>query len=287
MRASSGGGRGRVPVRRWRRLRRRRQCADRRRVRAEGKFLLHFRACWASRYGWWTRCLEPIAPGDADTAGASPSARERIIAAMQLNGNVAGIRDEARAPPRWLRNAHVQSVLGSSPWRRQRSASVLAAVKPPPAATSSTAATASARTACTAWESGANRGLALLLHGWAARNRHAPDRGATAVARVRGVPAELPRPRRHPPPQPGHLPLPPDRGALHALDVATASRAGRWSRHRSAAISPCGRVRAGRRLRWRAWPRCARCSTRRARCCRWRTACSSTCASSSASGAAR
>ena len=36
------------------------------------------------------------------------------------------VTDEAYSPPWWLRNAHVQSVLGTSPWRRRRGAKVLA-----------------------------------------------------------------------------------------------------------------------------------------------------------------
>ncbi len=84
-----------------------------------------------------------------------------------IDRTVASVRDEAYAPPRWLRNAHVQSVLGSSPWRRQRSASVLAAI--------------GATTTGHIIDGGdgirlhglhsvvvgrESRGLALLLHGW-------------------------------------------------------------------------------------------------------------------------
>src|SRR5690606_20302585 len=37
-----------------------------------------------------------------------------------------GPREPAYAPPRWLRNPHLQTVLGSGPWRRRRAAAVLA-----------------------------------------------------------------------------------------------------------------------------------------------------------------
>lgn len=70
-------------------------------------------------------------------------------------------------PPRWLRNAHVQSVLGSSPLRRRRGARVLAA----------TAAQTREHLVDggdgvrlhglhSAMPGTAPRGLALLLHGW-------------------------------------------------------------------------------------------------------------------------
>ena len=91
-------------------------------------------------------------------------------------------------------------------------------------------------------------------------------------ARLRGVPAELPRPRRHPPPQ------------RRACSIPTAST--RWCRPRAtwrgasrarplvggrlfagrqfrAAPGACARRRPG--CRWRTWPRYARCSTRRGR----------------------
>src|SRR5699024_10672412 len=71
------------------------------------------------------------------------------------------------APPRWLRNAHLQSVLGTSPWRRRRGALALEAT--------------GARTTehvvdggdgvrlqglHSAMPGAPSRGLALLLHGW-------------------------------------------------------------------------------------------------------------------------
>ena len=70
-------------------------------------------------------------------------------------------------PPRWLRNAHVQSVLGSSPMRRvhgERSLHALGAV--------STAHVVDAGDGVrlqgvhTRLEQGSPRGLVLLLHGW-------------------------------------------------------------------------------------------------------------------------
>ena len=70
-------------------------------------------------------------------------------------------------PPWWLRNGHVQTMLGSSPWRRRRGAQALAAT--------------GARTTHHVVDGGEGvrlhglhsvvpgvepRGLALLLHGW-------------------------------------------------------------------------------------------------------------------------
>lgn len=70
-------------------------------------------------------------------------------------------------PPRWLRNPHLQSVLGTSPWRRKRSAKLLAA----------TGATTTGHTVDggegirlhglhSVMPGTASRGLVLLLHGW-------------------------------------------------------------------------------------------------------------------------
>lgn len=79
----------------------------------------------------------------------------------------AGASAPGYAPPRWLHNAHLQSVLGSSAWRRRRGALALAA--------------AGAQTTAHLVDGGggvrlqglhsavpgvAPRGLVLLLHGW-------------------------------------------------------------------------------------------------------------------------
>ena len=73
----------------------------------------------------------------------------------------------AFAPPRWLRNPHLQSVLGTSAWRRRRGARALAA----------TGATTTEHIVDggggvrlqglhSAMPGAPSRGLALLLHGW-------------------------------------------------------------------------------------------------------------------------
>lgn len=77
------------------------------------------------------------------------------------------LRSSDYAPPRWLRNPHVQSVLGSSPMRRRRGARILAA----------TGATTTGHVLDggdgirlhglhSTLPGRAARGLALLLHGW-------------------------------------------------------------------------------------------------------------------------
>ncbi|MEZ0471818.1 YheT family hydrolase [Luteimonas salinilitoris] len=70
-------------------------------------------------------------------------------------------------PPRWLRNAHMQSALGSSPWRRRRGAEALAATG---AQTFEHLLDAGDGVRLHGMHSAvpgtAPRGLALLLHGW-------------------------------------------------------------------------------------------------------------------------
>src|SRR5690554_4591158 len=73
----------------------------------------------------------------------------------------------AFAPPRWLRNAHLQSVLGTSAWRRRRGARALAATG---ATTTEHLVDGGGGVRLQGLHSavpGASpRGLALLLHGW-------------------------------------------------------------------------------------------------------------------------
>lgn len=73
----------------------------------------------------------------------------------------------AYAPPRWLRNPHVQSVLGTSPWRRRRGAQALAATG---AVTTEHLFDGGGGVRLLGLHSappgGGSRGLALLLHGW-------------------------------------------------------------------------------------------------------------------------
>jgi predicted alpha/beta-fold hydrolase len=70
-------------------------------------------------------------------------------------------------PPWWARSPHVQTMLGSSPWRRQRGAHLLAASG---AATSAHVVDGGEGVRLQGLYSvspeGAPRGLALLLHGW-------------------------------------------------------------------------------------------------------------------------
>jgi uncharacterized protein len=85
----------------------------------------------------------------------------------RVEGPPDGVAAEDYLPPRWLRNPHLQSVLGTSPWRRMRSAKLLAA----------TGATTTGHTIDggegvrlhglhSVMPGGASRGLVLLLHGW-------------------------------------------------------------------------------------------------------------------------
>lgn len=73
----------------------------------------------------------------------------------------------AYAPPRWLRNGHLQSVLGTSPWRRRRGALALAASG---AATTEHIIDGGAGIRLHGLHSAVpgadSRGLVLLLHGW-------------------------------------------------------------------------------------------------------------------------
>lgn len=89
---------------------------------------------------------------------------ERAARVVQAS---ASSPDDDYLPPRWLRNPHVQSVLGSSPWRRRRAAMALAA----------TGATTREHTIDggdgirlhglhSAIAGTSPRGLVLLLHGW-------------------------------------------------------------------------------------------------------------------------
>ena len=70
-------------------------------------------------------------------------------------------------PPRWLRNAHLQSVLGTSPWRRRRGAQALAGTG---AATTVHIVDGGDGVRLQGLHSAVpeapSRGLALLLHGW-------------------------------------------------------------------------------------------------------------------------
>ena len=79
---------------------------------------------------------------------------------------------------------------------------------------------------------------------------HATDRRAVAGARLRRVPAQFPRPRRHPPPQRGRVPLQPHR----------RSGAGRVRRGRTlpGAAAGGGRLFARRQFRAAAGPARAR-----------------------------
>src|SRR5687768_8084187 len=70
-------------------------------------------------------------------------------------------------PPRWLRNAHVQSVLGSSPLRRrhgERSLAQLNAVST--VHTIEAGDDARLQGVHTALPGAPSRGLVMLLHGW-------------------------------------------------------------------------------------------------------------------------
>ncbi|MCR6664045.1 MAG: alpha/beta fold hydrolase [Luteimonas sp.] len=90
-----------------------------------------------------------------------------------MSGGVAGIGHgvdvprDGYAPPRWLRNAHVQSVLGTSPWRRRSGAKALAATG---AMTTEHIVDGGDGIRLHGLHSvvpgGEPRGLALLLHGW-------------------------------------------------------------------------------------------------------------------------
>ena len=80
--------------------------------------------------------LEPILPGASDgRRGIAELARERIVAAMEREHRTAidrrrrmlGPGRSSYAPPWWLRSPHLQTMLGSSPWRRHRGATLLAA----------------------------------------------------------------------------------------------------------------------------------------------------------------
>lgn len=83
---------------------------------------------------------------------------------MSLGDRVAQAGD---APPRWLRNPHVQTVLASGPWRRRQAAAVLAATG---AVTREHLLDGGDGVRLHGLHSavpGASpRGLALLLHGW-------------------------------------------------------------------------------------------------------------------------
>src|SRR5690625_1790002 len=71
------------------------------------------------------------------------------------------------APPRWLRNAHLQSVLGTSPWRRRRGALALAATGAVSAVHIVDGGDGVRLQGLHSAVPGvAPRGLALLLHGW-------------------------------------------------------------------------------------------------------------------------
>lgn len=74
---------------------------------------------------------------------------------------------QAYAPPLWLRNAHLQTVLGSSPWRRRRGEQALAATG---AQTTAHIVDGGAGVRLQGLHSAVpgarTRGLVLLLHGW-------------------------------------------------------------------------------------------------------------------------
>jgi uncharacterized protein len=78
-----------------------------------------------------------------------------------------GVAAEDYLPPRWLRNPHVQSVLGTSPWRRMRGAKLLAATG---AVTTGHVVDGGEGVRLHGLHSvipgTASRGLVLLLHGW-------------------------------------------------------------------------------------------------------------------------
>ena len=88
---------------------------------------------------------------------------------MQARARVTGtaLPASAYAPPPWLRNAHVQSVLGSSQWRRQRGARALVATG---AVTTEHLLDGGDGVRLhglhSTIEGRTPRGLALLLHGW-------------------------------------------------------------------------------------------------------------------------
>ncbi len=82
-------------------------------------------------------------------------------------GSEAGVACEDYAPPYWLRNAHLQSVLGSSPWRRRRGARVLQATGATTTAHEVDGGDGVRLRGLHSHVPGApSRGLALLLHGW-------------------------------------------------------------------------------------------------------------------------
>ena len=69
-------------------------------------------------------------------------------------------------PPRWLRNAHVQSVLGSSPLRRRHGERSLAQLNAVSTLHTIDAGDARLQGVHTALPGTAPRGLVMLLHGW-------------------------------------------------------------------------------------------------------------------------
>ncbi|MBB3342392.1 hypothetical protein FHW73_000243 [Luteimonas sp. RC10] len=87
--------------------------------------------------------------------------------AHRLPGADGGLRGSDYAPPAWLRSPHVQTVLGSSPWRRRRGARLLAATG---AVTTEHLVDGGEGVRLHGLHSvvpgTASRGLALLLHGW-------------------------------------------------------------------------------------------------------------------------
>src|SRR5690606_23104553 len=90
------------------------------------------------------------------------SARDAAAPPGPQGRNAGGYR-----PPAWLRNAHLQSALGSSPWRRRRGALALAATG---AETFEHLLDAGDGVRLhglhSAMPGRPSRGLALLLHGW-------------------------------------------------------------------------------------------------------------------------
>ena len=173
--------------------------------------------------------LAPIAPGDAARAAADRRTGARAHRRGDGVGSVNGFGSNAPNnasmlapmltaddyhPPRWLRNPHVQSVLSSSGLRRRRG---LRALNATGAVTTEHIVDGGDGVRLQGWHSAVpgktSSGLALLLHGWEGSAESSYMRLTAAhllEARLRSVPAQLPRPRRHPSSQRGPVPLQPD-----------------------------------------------------------------------------
>src|SRR5690606_1642038 len=211
-------------------------------------------ACSANRRGWprpgsWTRSRRAASRGAGGWRNWRASGSWRRWRPPDIPLHAADYR-----PPWWLRNGHLQTMLGSSPWRRRRGAQALAATGATTEEFLVDGGPGVRLQGLLSTIPGAEpRGLALLLHGRArsADPGHqpptaAPVRGAVPAARLRHLPPELPRPRRQPPPQPGAVPLQPHRrsgagGARHRAALLAAGLA--WP------AAGGGRAFAGRQLR--------------------------------------